>query len=642
MKSKIAVYAAPVLLAVSAAPAFGQVAITTPILASVSNFRDIAGVAVADGGSGLAYTTTNDGTMRTGVFYRSNALSGLTATDKATLSTLGITEDIDLRTPGEISGAPEVQNLPAGMAYVQVNIFGSSGPPIPSLASSAAAESYLEQMNQGFVTNAVDRENFATVFADLANGTGPMMYNCSSGKDRTGWTSAILESIAGMSSADIMANYLATNAYSAASINAVAAISPAYGTILGVQAPDLQAGLDQIITSYGSLDNYLIEGLGMSQAEIYVLRAKMVDYAMLPGQAGFTGNAAAGAALLNALQNSPLSGSFTAYNYYLQSSIDAGNLGGVQDQIGGQVVADTESYLTRLPQLTNNAIAPYINGIGMNAGQTTIWEANLAGVMSTDSNSNVADANSHSAGLMIGATHRIGDQISVDAGVGYNWGTLTAAEGNSQANTVLTTAGIRYGLSSLDSGPYVSGGANADIVSVHDNRNLGGGLGQAIGNTNGAVYDGHAEIGSVIPQGDVTFTPQLGIDVAYASLRGFTEQGSALALSYRAMNDTVPSMIASVQITPAPKQAGNWSIAPAVTLGYQRLLSSPVVSSHGAIYGNSISQISAFNSRDLGTLALNVAAQRGPLGISAGITGLIGDANNSTGASGNLTISYKF
>ena len=363
---KITIYATPVLLAVSAAPVHAQVAITTPILASVSNFRDIAGVAVADGGSGKSYTTANGGAMRTGVFYRSSALSGVSTADEATLDTLGVTEVIDLRTPEEVSGSPEVQNVPAGATYVNVNVFGVTSPPSPNLSSPATAEAYLEQINQQFVTNPAERSELSTVFADLANASGPVIYNCSSGKDRTGWVSAMLDSIAGMSSSNIMANYLATNAYSAGSIAAATKISPAIGTILGVQAPDLQAGLDQIITSYGSLDNYLMLGLGLSQAEIYVLRAKMVYYAMLPGQAGLTGNAAEGAALLNALQNSSLSGHYTGYNYYLQSAIDAGTLGGVQNQVGGQVVADTESYLTRLPQLTDAAIAPYISGAGLN------------------------------------------------------------------------------------------------------------------------------------------------------------------------------------------------------------------------------------------------------------------------------------
>jgi hypothetical protein len=39
---------------------------------------------------------------------------------------------------------------------------------------------------------------------------------------------------------------------------------------------------------------YLTQGLGLTQADINVLRAKMVDYLTLPGQSGFVGNAAAG------------------------------------------------------------------------------------------------------------------------------------------------------------------------------------------------------------------------------------------------------------------------------------------------------------------------------------------------------------
>ncbi len=128
--------------------------------------------------------------------------------------------------------------------------------------------------------------------------------------------------------------------------NAAAAI---IAPTLGVQPTFLQAALDQVVASYGSINAYLIQGLGLSQADIYVLRAKMVDYLTLPGQSGLVGNAAAGGILLDALQNSPLSGQYTAFNYYLQSTIDAGTLGGVETQIGGQVLADAAAFLLRVP-----------------------------------------------------------------------------------------------------------------------------------------------------------------------------------------------------------------------------------------------------------------------------------------------------
>ena len=188
---------------------------------------------------------------------------------------------------------------------------------------------------------------------DLAHSSDAALYHCSAGKDRTGWTSALLQSIAGVAPATIMNDYLATNQYEAGQIAAeLAAIRAAKGDAaaaivaptLGVQSSFLQAALDQVVASYGSMDAYLTQGLGLSQADIYVLRAKLVDYLTLPGQSGFVGNAASGAALLNELQNSPLSGTYTAFNYYLQSAIDAGTLGGVQAQVGGQVNADAAAY----------------------------------------------------------------------------------------------------------------------------------------------------------------------------------------------------------------------------------------------------------------------------------------------------------
>lgn len=92
-----------------------------------------------------------------------------------------------------------------------------------------------------------------------------------------------------------------------------------HAPLLGVEASYLQAGLDEVTAEYGSMDNYLKQGLGLSQETLYVLRRKMVRYGTLPGEAGLLGNAAAGAQLLRQLQDSSLSGSYSAYNYYLQS-----------------------------------------------------------------------------------------------------------------------------------------------------------------------------------------------------------------------------------------------------------------------------------------------------------------------------------
>ena len=137
--------AAPAVLLSSSALA--QQAITTPILASDQNFRDVAGVSASNRGTGFADTASNSGVMRTGVFYRSEVLN-LTNADLATISSLRIGHDIDLRTPSEIAGTPD--RVPNGATYTNVNIYGTAAPPSSgSVTTPAAAAAYFESQYPG-------------------------------------------------------------------------------------------------------------------------------------------------------------------------------------------------------------------------------------------------------------------------------------------------------------------------------------------------------------------------------------------------------------------------------------------------------------------------------------------------------------
>jgi protein-tyrosine phosphatase len=280
-----------VVFCLSFTPASAQQAITTPILASDANFRDLAGISASNGGTGFVNTTSNNGVMRTGVFYRSQALSILSSADKGTLSTLHIGLDIDLRTPKEISDTPSLfapnagpDWVPSGAAYINVNIYGTPDTPSSGLVNSPeTAVAYMKSSYQGFVTDPAQRAAFHTVLIALAHEPGAALFHCSGGKDRTGWTAMLLQNIAGVSPTTIMNDYLATNSYMAATINEFLALVPTdkramFAVMLGVQSEFLQAGLDQVTVSYGSLDAYLTQGLGLSQEDISALRNKMVSY----------------------------------------------------------------------------------------------------------------------------------------------------------------------------------------------------------------------------------------------------------------------------------------------------------------------------------------------------------------------------
>ena len=262
---------------------------------------------------------------------------------------------------------------------------------------------------------------------------------------------------------------------------------------LGVQPSFLQAALDQVIASYGSMDAYLTQGLGRSRADIYVLRAKLVDFQMLPGQSGLTGNAAAGAALLNALQNSPLSGAYTAFNYYLQSSIDAGTLGGVPSQVGGQVRARCRNVSVAAAGVARcRRLTPYADGRDLAVGETRIWLTGLGGYFNTNAHGGAASSSAQSGGPVIGATYRVGTQASVFAGLGHAWGVVGSADANATVDTLLGTIGGRYAFGSLEEGPFVAMRADIGGVDYTSKRQLGGGLGTARGSAPGAIYGGQA------------------------------------------------------------------------------------------------------------------------------------------------------
>lgn len=275
--------------ALVAAPSFGSLGLIgcgggddaladTPRLASVDNFRDIAGN--SDAG---AYKNTSGKTLRRGLIYRSNNLSRLSDADKATLEQLKVATVYDLRTPDEIGKNPD--RLPAGANYVKVNIFGDEAIAMPAFTSAAVSIKFMEDINRSFITSAVERQQIGLMIRNLATTPGVQLYHCTAGKDRAGWITVVLQTILGMSEADILKDYLLTNTYSAASIAATyetlkaaygQAYADAYKPLLGVQESFLKASYDQIKLSFGSMESYLSDGLKLEPSIRSALRDRLL------------------------------------------------------------------------------------------------------------------------------------------------------------------------------------------------------------------------------------------------------------------------------------------------------------------------------------------------------------------------------
>ncbi|ARU86979.1 tyrosine-protein phosphatase [Pseudomonas sp. M30-35] len=624
-------------LSISSAQAASTNTLDTPRLASADNFRDVAG-------NTTAYTTSNNGVMRGGVFYRSNQLT-VSPKDLATLDTLNISNVFDLRTPEEIASAPDL--LPDGASYTTFDVTGQAFTNI-NFTSADQSIAMMEAGEREFVTDPNVRSEFGNLMRALASSEDAAVFHCTAGKDRTGWTAAVLQSLAGVDEETIMADYLSTNAYTAervaATLDQLNAISPdmaaAYEPLLGVQASFLQAGLDQVEATYGSMDNYLKEGLGLDQETIYVLRGKMVRYATLPGQQYFSGNDAAGASLLNALQDTSLAGTYSAYNFYLQSAIDAGSLGGLESQVGGQVHADASAYLLRQASLIEDALSPYAAGVNLKAGESSLWMTGLAGYLGTDGSRSTASSNEHTKGAVVGGVHRFNERTSANVAFGYNKGSIGSAGGDVNTDSTFISAGSRYAFDSLESGAYLSVQVNAGYIDYSSKRDLTGGLGTAKGDTHGSFYGAKGSLGYRMTRGSLLIEPEIGLRTSYVQLDGFKEKGSELALDVDSTNRSLNSVVAGVKLGFESRLVADWRVTPGLQLGYEHMLNDPKVKSSASVLGLGIDQDSAFDSDNMIKAGLNISASHQALTLGADFNVLSGD--ESSGLSGQINASIAF
>ncbi|WP_336882562.1 tyrosine-protein phosphatase [Rhodococcus globerulus] len=251
------------------------VAPDAPRLASIDNFRDVAGI-------GVGYAGADGKNVNKGVFYRSNVIVPNEA-DLATLTGLGLSTAYDLRSDEEVAKKPDV--LPAGVTYMHLPIgAGDYTTVLSHIKSVDDSRAFMQEMNRLFVTGENERTQFGAMLTDMATTTGPAVFHCSGGKDRTGWTSYLLLSIAGVDAQTIMNDYLLTNEYTKDSIAANLATLQSYfgdaaanmAPLVSVEPNFLQAGIDQLTADYGTVESYLTEGLGLNLDIIGELKDKLL------------------------------------------------------------------------------------------------------------------------------------------------------------------------------------------------------------------------------------------------------------------------------------------------------------------------------------------------------------------------------
>lgn len=249
----------------------------TPRLATADNFRDLAGNSFNN-----TYSSTTGLKLRRGLLYRSNALP-LSAEDQKIFSTLDIQTVYDLRTSSERTKQPDI--LSDDTSLMLVNIMGTSAAESPSFISADDSINYMIRLGKSFVQDEHMCHRFGVVLKGLIHNVKPQVFHCAAGKDRTGWTAAILQLLLGVDENTVMQDYLLTNEYTADRVKATyvgmeqqygRAFADAYLPLLGVQKEFLNSQIMEVKNTFGVIEKYAEKALLLTKNDIEVLKTKML------------------------------------------------------------------------------------------------------------------------------------------------------------------------------------------------------------------------------------------------------------------------------------------------------------------------------------------------------------------------------
>lgn len=254
-----------------------------------SNFRDIGG-----------YQTKDGHRVKWGEVYRSGELHGLSDADVRKLEAMGIKAVANFLTEREIKSRGH-DRLPEGTREIPLPMeTGNLGEMAGVVQEARATGDFSEvpvELNPEIhrILIKEGREYYATLLREIADPANrPMVYHCSHGVHRTGTATAILLAALGVPWETVREDYLLSNKYRAdevkrrvnelrllaadtllvepeqvdmANINAFYILEPEY----------IDASLDEAVKQYGSMENYIREGLGISEKELARLREQLLD-----------------------------------------------------------------------------------------------------------------------------------------------------------------------------------------------------------------------------------------------------------------------------------------------------------------------------------------------------------------------------
>ncbi len=244
-------------------------------LTGLDNARDLGGFCTADGRLTKYHR-----------FIRCEVPGSVTEDDIKFLKEYGITLNIDLRGEIEHEKIPNLLQACGQFRALKLPSFNAQ------LAKGAGIEQDKPFENWGSMyIGMCDRSKqwIKSVLEAIAENDGAVIFNCTTGKDRTGIISAILLGIAGVSHEDIIADYCVSQVYLRRKYIYLFHKRPPMGNqyddktegnlddpFFSTSPDNMRMLLAHLDENYGGILGYLKEA-DVSEETIFAIRAKFVE-----------------------------------------------------------------------------------------------------------------------------------------------------------------------------------------------------------------------------------------------------------------------------------------------------------------------------------------------------------------------------
>ena len=241
------------------------------LINSVSNFRDVA----------------IGSKMKNNILFRCAKLSTLNDEDIKKIEDLNPHAIIDFRDPKEINKAPDNLSKDLLKKYVSLPISASTLSRMVDQKNidgdnKFTYEKVMEESYKLYINNHKHVwKEFIKILLKANN--NPIIFHCSAGKDRTGIASFIIQKLCDNPMELIFENYLLSNEL--LTINAATAEQSTASkkndqlitevmldTLSKVKKSYLISGINEIENQFESLENYIIQELGFTDADIKDLK----------------------------------------------------------------------------------------------------------------------------------------------------------------------------------------------------------------------------------------------------------------------------------------------------------------------------------------------------------------------------------